>query len=183
MGWSERGMANLRARELRQNPTIAEARLWRGLKQLRKRGYHFRRQVPIDGYIVDFACFGQRLVIEVDGVQHAFTKEAASDLKRDNHLRWQGFSVLRFSNGEVKENIDGVLLRVLAALGAVKVSEPLPQSLNSPPTPNPSPRWGRGTGAPTHTGFSTSSVAVSKPGRLTSAPVQGTPTASPAEQG
>ena len=56
-------MANAVARQLRKRPTIGEMRLWKELRQLRRQGYHFRRQAPVDKYIVDFACFAQRLII------------------------------------------------------------------------------------------------------------------------
>jgi len=63
-------MANERARQLRTNGTDAERKLWRFLRSLKAQGFHFRRQVPIDCFIVDFACYSARLVIEVDGGQH-----------------------------------------------------------------------------------------------------------------
>lgn len=90
-------MANERARHLRKNETIAERKLWLELKALKSRGYHFRRQAPLEGYVVDFACLSQNLVIEVDGVQHGEAKMLSSDAARDAHLRWRGFNVLRFS--------------------------------------------------------------------------------------
>ena len=63
-------MANEMARTLRKNETIAERRLWKELRQLRTQGYHFRRQCPIEGFIVDFACLSHRVIIEVDGYQY-----------------------------------------------------------------------------------------------------------------
>ena len=112
-------MANKLARHLRKNQTVAEQRLWSELRQLRAQGYHFRRQCPIDGYIVDFACLSHRIIVEADGFQHFEGKVLKSDLSRNAHFHWQGFNVLRFNNGEVTENIDGVILEVLAALGVV----------------------------------------------------------------
>lgn len=73
-------------------------------KQLRK--LKFRRQQPIGRYIVDFVCFEQLIVIEVDGGQHA---ENNKDKTRDKWLNDQGFKVLRFWNNDVLENIEGVL--------------------------------------------------------------------------
>jgi very-short-patch-repair endonuclease len=116
-------MANARARQLRKRPTIGETRLWRQLRQLRHQGYHFRRQAPIDRYIVDFACFSQRLVIEVDGVQHQEPNAMAADAARDADLSWRGFKVLRFRNDELRDSMPGVMLEVLAALGAVVKQE------------------------------------------------------------
>ena len=63
--------------------TRQEARLWLHLRDLRKQGYHFRRQVPIDGYIVDFACYHPKLVIEIDGGQHSYPGHAKRDAERD----------------------------------------------------------------------------------------------------
>jgi very-short-patch-repair endonuclease len=112
-------VANAFARLLRKNPTIAEARLWKKLRELRRRGYHFRRQVPLAGYIVDFACLDQKLIVEVDGIQHLSAEGAAKDAARDADLTWRGFKVLRFANSDVKEKLDGTMAEILAALGAV----------------------------------------------------------------
>ena len=122
-GFKVRTMANQTARRLRKNQTIAETRLWRELRKLRPQGYHFRRQCPIEGFIVDFACLSHRVIIEVDGFQHLEPAGLEADAKRDAHLQWQGFRVLRFGNGDVKDRLDGVILEVLAALGAVAKQE------------------------------------------------------------
>jgi very-short-patch-repair endonuclease len=116
-------MANENARQLRKRQTLGEIRLWKELRQLRRQGYHFRRQAPIDKYIVDFACFSQRLVIEVDGVQHQEPANLTADAARDADLSWRGFKVLRFRNDEVRDTMGGVMLEVLAALGAVVKQE------------------------------------------------------------
>ena len=113
-------MANAVARRLRKRPTIGEAQLWKELRELRRQGYHFRRQAPIDKYIVDFACLSQRLVIEVDGAQHLEPEALAADAERDADLSWRGFTVLRFRNDEVSDSMHGVMLEVLAALGAIE---------------------------------------------------------------
>lgn len=113
-------MANAVARHLRKHQTVAGRRLWRELRKLRWQGYHFRRQAPVAGYIVDFARFSQRLIIEVDGVQHEAHRARAADAARDADLAWRGFKVLRFRNGDVSETLEGVMLEVLAALGAVE---------------------------------------------------------------
>ncbi len=78
--------------------------------------HHFRRQVPIDGYIVDFACFGSRLVIEIDGGQHSEDAHAVKDARRDAHLKAEGFRVLRVWNSDVDENFDGVMDAIIVAL-------------------------------------------------------------------
>jgi very-short-patch-repair endonuclease len=112
-------MADERARSFRKRPTAAEARLWKELRALRPQGFHFRRQVPIDDFIVDFACFDQRLVIEVDGSQHDEPEGLSADATRDAHLRWQGFTVVRFRNSDVLNNTDGVLISILRELGVL----------------------------------------------------------------
>jgi very-short-patch-repair endonuclease len=92
---------------LRKRPTNAEQLLWKQLRLKQIEGFKFRRQQPIDKYIVDFVCFERRIVIEVDGGQHAIQKE--DDILRDTYLTQQGFQVLRFWNNEVLQNINGVL--------------------------------------------------------------------------
>jgi very-short-patch-repair endonuclease len=113
----------LRARKLRHNPTEAEKLLWRQLRFWQIGGYKFRRQQPLGKYIVDFICFEKRLVIELDGGQHA-EQQMKYDSERDAWLIAQGFSVLRFWNDEVLKNIDGVEEVILSKLK----STPLPQS-------------------------------------------------------
>jgi very-short-patch-repair endonuclease len=66
-------MANELARKLRKTMTPQEVKLWAHLRPLRDQGFKFRRQVPLRGYIVDFACFGARIIIEIDGSQHGST--------------------------------------------------------------------------------------------------------------
>ena len=102
-----------RARKLRRDMTDAERALWRLLRDRRLEGWRFRRQEPIDHYIVDFVCFEARLVVEVDGGQHA---NSESDELRDAHLQAQGFRVLRFWNNEVLSNADYVYRAIVAAL-------------------------------------------------------------------
>ena len=95
-----------RARELRRNMTDAERALWRRLRMRQLAGQRFRRQQPIGDYIVDFACPAARLVVEVDGGQHA---EEERDAARTRWLESRGYRVLRFWNNEVLGQIDGVL--------------------------------------------------------------------------
>jgi len=116
-------MANASARHLRKHQTVAEKRLWSELRKLRHQGYHFRRQAPIENYVVDFACLSQRLVIELDGVQHERPRARVADAARDADLSWRGFKVLRFRHDEVRDAMPGVMLEVLAALGAVEKPE------------------------------------------------------------
>jgi very-short-patch-repair endonuclease len=116
-------MANETARALRKRQTVAEQKLWKELRTFRRHGYHFRRQVPIEGYIVDFACLSQRLIIEVDGAQHDLPAARSADAARDADLVWRGFKVLRFANWQVSQEVEGVRLEVLGALGAAVKQE------------------------------------------------------------
>ncbi len=103
------------ARSLRQSSTDSERLLWRHLRDRRLGGFKFRRQAPIGRYIVDFACFEVKVVVELDGSQHAEESQAERDLARDEWLETQGFEILRFWNREVIRNAGGVLERILGA--------------------------------------------------------------------
>jgi very-short-patch-repair endonuclease len=105
-----------RARELRQNVTDVERRLWQKLRGAQIDGASFRRQHPAGNYILDFYCSALRLAIELDGGQHATA--VSRDRLRDEWLAQQGVTVLRFWNSDVTQNLSGVL-EVIAA----KVSE------------------------------------------------------------
>lgn len=104
-------MNTAKAKELRRNSTDAERVLWRQLRAHRFAGYKFRRQQPIGRYIVDLVCFEKRLIIEVDGGQHA--EQVAYDGERSAWLQSQGFRVLRFWNHEVLQNTEGVMEVIL----------------------------------------------------------------------
>ena len=95
------------AKTLRKNSTDAEAFLWKRLRARQFEGIKFRTQQPIDNFIVDFVSFEKRMIIELDGGQHA--EDRHKDIQRDRFLSENGFKVLRFWNNEVLENIDGVL--------------------------------------------------------------------------
>jgi very-short-patch-repair endonuclease len=97
------------ARRLRRNATDAERRLWQGLRRKEVGGFRFRRQVPLGGFVADFASFDARLIIEVDGATHSADEELARDAARTMALTAQGFALLRFTNEEVFHNLDGVL--------------------------------------------------------------------------
>jgi very-short-patch-repair endonuclease len=104
------------ARELRSRATDAELILWRQLRRLETRGTHFRRQVPIGNYVADFACLAARLIVEVDGSQHAESAARRRDADRTAWLEAAGYRVIRFWNSDVAQNIEGVLDVIHAAL-------------------------------------------------------------------
>jgi very-short-patch-repair endonuclease len=126
---SIRSLNEIRARSMRTEPTQAERKLWWNLRhRLAITGTHFRRQVRIGYYIVDFASHGLKLVIELDGGQHA--ERSMPDARRTKFLESEGYRVLRFWNNEVMQNIDGVL-------------EVIQNSILATPTPTP-PHKGEG---------------------------------------
>jgi len=98
-----------RARKLRASQTSAEFRLWQALRNRRLARWKFRRQHPIDRFIVDFVTLEGKLVVEVDGATHATAAELARDRARTQVLESLGFLVVRVSNVDVYENLDGVL--------------------------------------------------------------------------
>ena len=103
-----------RARSMRREPTPAERVLWRVLHDRKLAGLKFRRQVQLGRYIVDFACFSPRVVIECDGGQHA---DNPYDEARDAWLRSQGFKVLRFWNNDIVERASDVADSILREVG------------------------------------------------------------------
>ena len=107
-----------RAGELRKSMTPYERRLWLRLRALRERGFHFRRQAPFRAYYLDFVCFDRRLVVELDGGQHADDLQAEHDAVRDAILRREGFTVLRFWNRSVSQDIEAVMDEIVLALQA-----------------------------------------------------------------
>jgi len=118
-------MANQVARDLRKRMTPQEVKVWVHLRSWRKQGYHFRRQSPRDGHIVDFVCLKHQLIVEIDGGQHNFDGHARRDAKRDNYFVREGFRVLRFWNNDVDRNLEGVL---------TVISETLRKSPTRPPS-------------------------------------------------
>jgi len=93
------------AQILRKNMTDAERLLWNRVRA-NQLGIKFRRQQPLENYVVDFVCFEQKLIIELDGGQHF---DSERDAKRDDFLKANGYRILRFWNNEVLRNIEGVL--------------------------------------------------------------------------
>jgi very-short-patch-repair endonuclease len=100
----------INAKMLRSYQTEAEQRLWYHLRAHRFMNLKFKRQKPMGRYIVDFVCVEQKLIIEIDGGQHA--DQVEYDEHRDRWLRSQGYTVLRFWNNEVRQQLDGVLEQI-----------------------------------------------------------------------
>jgi very-short-patch-repair endonuclease len=115
------------AKTLRSNQTEAEQQLWNHLRAHRFLDLKFKRQKPIGRYIVDFVCVERRLIIEIDGGQHA--EQVEYDQHRDAWLRGQGYTVLRFWNNEVIQQMEAVLEKIIVTLTL---------------SPSPSPTSGRG---------------------------------------
>jgi very-short-patch-repair endonuclease len=107
-------MSVARARALRKAMTPQEVKLWVQLRKLRPEGFHFRRPAPVDGYILDFVCFRRRMIVEIDGSQHADEAGLRHDGLRDAHFAANGFRTLRFWNPEVDANLHGVVETILA---------------------------------------------------------------------
>ena len=108
------GMYHELARELRKKMTDTERLLWSKLRGKQFGGFKFRKQAPIGRFIVDFVCFDRKVVVELDGGQHAVSVE--DDKKRSDWLNSQGFRVLRFWNHEVVEDADMVMEAIWLAL-------------------------------------------------------------------
>ena len=108
------------ARDLRENMTEAEHRLWHYLRRKHVHGFRFRRQHPIGPYIADFACVGERLIVEADGDTHSTEIEIAHDKRRSEFLIHQKWRIVRYSNGDIYNHIDDVLNDVYAHLKGMK---------------------------------------------------------------
>ena len=118
------------AKLLRHEMTDAERVLWREVRAHRFAGFKFKRQEPLGLYVVDFVCYEARLIVELDGGQHANQQEA--DAERTRWLESRGFRVVRFWNNDVLTNIAGLMQEIEKELNA-----------SSPPLPNPLPRGER----------------------------------------
>ena len=102
------------ARKLRRTSTDVERKLWHRIRDKQIDNFRFRRQRPIGKYIVDFICLDAKLIVELDGGQHA--NDVTHDERRTAFLKSLGYRVLRFCNSEVVENLDGVLERLRGEL-------------------------------------------------------------------
>lgn len=110
------------ARRLRTNMTDAERKLWQRLRAHRFLGVSFRRQVLLRPFITDFVCHDAKLVIELDGGQHAEPCRSETDRHRTEWLAVHGYKTIRFWNNEVLNNMDGVLNQIEDALCAIPPS-------------------------------------------------------------
>ena len=119
------------ARQLRVEATDAEARLWQRLRNRMLGGFKFRRQFPVGPYIADFVCIERKLIVELDGGQHA---DNPADERRTRFLERRGYRVIRFWNPDVLANTDGVLEMIF-----IELEKPLtlpPSDDGSLPLPN-----------------------------------------------
>ena len=128
-----------RARRLRKQATDAERHLWQYLRGRQIAGHRFRRQVPIAGFVADFACLEAKLVIELDGGQHA--QNVGYDRQRDCLIEAQGFRVLRFWDNQVFLETQAALEEIMRALES-SFPHPGPAALQVFPCP---PQAGEGT--------------------------------------
>lgn len=118
-----------RAKELRGQPTPAEKLFW---NSLRKMPFYetvvFNRQKPIGNYITDFFCHQLQLIIEIDGDSHGPAHAQSKDAERTEFLESQGLTVLRFTNREVEENVEAVMVKVEAFIENGRGKSPQPPS-------------------------------------------------------
>jgi very-short-patch-repair endonuclease len=111
------------AKRLRANTTPHERALWRALKELPLDGTHFRRQAPIDPYVVDFFCPAKHLIIELDGGHHSDDETAKRDRERQLWLEQEGYRVVRFWNSEITSDLNAVLERIYVELYSSREAE------------------------------------------------------------
>jgi 5-methyltetrahydrofolate--homocysteine methyltransferase len=116
------------ARQLRNQPTDAEKRLWHFLRAQKLRGHKFRRQAAIGPYVVDFVCFAVKLIVELDGPQHLEPEAIEHDSRRTEWLASRGFRLIRFRNQELDENIHAVVDSIGSVLSEFEAQQAIPPS-------------------------------------------------------
>ena len=104
---------------MRHPQTPAEATLWKALRN-RNIGYKFRRQHPIDRFIIDFYCAQAKLCIEIDGSSHLETKQQEYDQARTEYLEELGYKVIRFTNNDVRYRINSVIEEIIRTIEKIK---------------------------------------------------------------
>ncbi|RWO27945.1 endonuclease domain-containing protein [Mesorhizobium sp.] len=112
------------ARKMRSAMTEPELKLWNEIRAHRLMGLAFRRQMPIAHYIVDFACPAKKLIVQLDGSQHARSEPSASDLARSAKLEALGWTILRFWNDDVIRDIDNVCQHIVNEAGLAAAEMP-----------------------------------------------------------
>ncbi|MBJ7444283.1 MAG: endonuclease domain-containing protein [Sphingobium sp.] len=117
-----------RAKALRNTAPTPERLLWQQIRN-RQLGHKFSRQMPVGPYFADFLCRELKLLIELDGDSHNQTTEY--DARRDDYCRTQGYQILRFSNADVMENLEGVVTHIKTTLAKAH-PRPLPQAGGEP---------------------------------------------------
>lgn len=105
------------ARKMRKALTEAELKLWNEIRAHRLMGLGFRRQMPIAGYVVDFACPSAKIIVEVDGTQHAEPENAEADRRRTAAIEALGWTILRFWNADVMRDVGGVCDHIVTVAG------------------------------------------------------------------
>jgi very-short-patch-repair endonuclease len=136
------------ARGLRRSETSAEHILWSKLRNRQIDGWKFKRQFPFGYYVLDFFCFDARLAVEVDGATHSEKTQIAQDHERTAFLTENGVRVVRFSNADVQENLEGVLEMIYLALGQQPAPSPgAPRVGAAAPGRRPLPKGRGDTGA------------------------------------
>jgi very-short-patch-repair endonuclease len=119
-------VARKHAKQLRRAMTRAEALLWSYVRRRSLAGAKFPRQHPIGPYIADFACVAAKLVVEIDGATHWTAEELAHDARRTQFLEASGWRVLRVTNNDVYENLDGVWLTIESRIPPPAATPPPP---------------------------------------------------------
>lgn len=111
------------ARRMRRALTEPELKFWNAVRAHRLMGLSFRRQMPIGGYIADFACAEHRLIIEIDGATHSLDKQIKRDDQRDAALNALGWRVIRFTNDEILYHLDEACMHILRVIGIERFEE------------------------------------------------------------
>jgi len=131
-----------RAREMRHPQTPAEATLWCALRN-RRTGFKFRRQHPIYRFIIDFYCAKAKLLIEIDGESHLEPSQKEYDKARTEYLEELGYKVIRFTNNDVRYNINAVANKILQTI-EIRIAELKSKNNLTSPHPGPLPSRERG---------------------------------------